>query len=67
MAKVVTMQDYLYVKRMSSINQEKKEKANREKKERIKKSLSFFAGILLYWIACFIIAMGFFTAALYTL
>lgn len=67
MAKVVTMQDYLYAKRMSSINQEKKEKAKQEKKERIKRSISFFAGILLYWIACFFITMGFFAIALCTL
>lgn len=67
MAKVVTMQDYLHAKRMSGIIKDEQEKANKEKKERIKRSISFFAGIILYWIACFIIAMGFFAVALYTL
>ena len=67
MAKVVTMQDYLYAKRMSSVIKANQEKAKAEKKERIKKTLSFFAGIVLYWIACTIATMGFFAVALYTL
>ena len=67
MAKVVTMQDYLYAKRMSSVIKANKEKANQEKKERIKKSLSFFGGVILYWIACIIITMGFFAVALMSL
>lgn len=67
MAKVVTMQDYLYAKRMSGIIKDEREKANKEKKEKIKRSISFFAGIVLYWIACFFITLGFFAIALYTL
>lgn len=67
MAKVVTMQDYLYAKRMSSVIKANQEKANKEKKERIRKSISFLTGIILYWIACFLITMGFFAVALMSL
>ena len=67
MAKVVTMQDYLLMKREAKVKAEVEAKANQEKKERIKKSISFFAGILLYWIACTIVTMGFFAIALSTL
>ena len=67
MAKVVTMQDYLYAKRMSSVVKADLEKAKQEKKEKVKKALSFFAGMILYWIACTIVTMGFFAIALSTL
>ena len=67
MAKIVTIQDYMYSNLMSSVNQEKKEKAKAEKKEKVKKTVSFFAGILLYWIACIIITAGFFALALMSL
>jgi purine-cytosine permease-like protein len=65
--KVITMQDYLTMKRESEILARVKAEAKREKKEKVKKAISFFAGIILYWIACIIITMGFFAVALYTL
>lgn len=65
--KVITLDTYLQMKRESEILAKAKAEAKAEKKERIKKSLSFFAGILLYWVACFFLTMGFFAVALMSL
>lgn len=67
MAKVVTLDDFLRMKREAKVKAEVEAKAKAEKKEKVKKTISFFAGIILYWIACTIVTLGFFAIALYTL
>lgn len=67
MAKVVTLDDYLRMKREVEVRAEAMAKAKQEKKERIKKSISFFGGVILYWIASFFVTMGFFAVSLSTL
>lgn len=67
MAKVVTLNSYLRAKREYALKLEEIKEGKRVKREKVKKTVSFFAGILLYWIACVIITMGFFAVVLYTL
>ena len=65
--KVITLNSYLRAKREYALKIEEIKEEKRAKREKVKKALSFFAGIVLYWIACFIIAMGFFAVALMSL
>lgn len=67
MAKVVTLDDFLRMKREAKVKAEVEAKANKEKKEKVKKTISFLTGIVLYWIASFILTMGFFAVVLSTL
>ena len=67
MAKVVTLNSYLRAKREYALVMAEVEEGKRAKREKVKKTLSFFTGVILYWITCVFIAMGFFAVALYTL
>ena len=65
--KVITLDDFLRMKQESETLARVKAEAKQEKKEKVKKALSFFAGMILYWIACILVTMGFFAVALCTL
>lgn len=65
--KVVTLDTYLRMKREAGIRTKAEAKQKKEKTEKLFNGLSFFAGIILYWIASFIITIGFFAVALMSL
>lgn len=65
--KIITLDTYLRMKREAETKAEVEAKAKAEKKEKAKKAISFFAGIILYWIACLFITVGFFAVALMSL